>query len=395
MRVAVPKEITPGEFRVALTPDAVSRLVKSGNEVTVESGAGAGAWISDDAFRDAGGTVAPDVAALYESADVVLKVQRPMEHEAAGRHEADMLTEGCVLIAFLQPMSEAGLIKRLADNSITAISMDAIPRIARAQSMDALSSMASISGYRAALIAADSLPKFFPMMITAAGSLAPAKGLVLGAGVAGLQAIATAHRLGAVMYGYDIRPAVGEQVRSLGATFVEANVVVAESEHIGGYARELTGETQQSERELIHQHVAETDFVISTAAVPGKPAPTLVTEPMVRDMRPGSVIVDLAAETGGNCELTEPGRDTVKHGVTIRGPLNLPSSMPVHASQMYSRNISTLLRHISGDGRIELDLEDEIVKQSCIAHSGSVIHEPTLAVMQQQQARREAPSPTE
>ena len=377
MKIGVPKENTPGERRVALVPDSVAKLVKSGFDVAVEAGAGEPAMFFDDQFEKAGAEIEPDAARVYGSADVILKVRSPMERNGAGVHEVDLLREGTLLIAFLQPLTNVGMVKRLADRGVTSFSMDAVPRIARAQSMDALSSMASVSGYKAALMAAESLGKFFPMMITAAGSLAPARGLVLGVGVAGLQAIATAHRLGAVLQAYDVRPAVGEQVQSLGATFIQPKVLVAEAEHASGYAKELTQQTQQSERETIHEHVVDVDFVITTAAVPGKPAPVLITEDMVRDMRPGSTIIDIAAETGGNCELTKPGEQILENGVLIQGPLDLPSSMPIHASQMYSRNIYSLFTHVVPDGQVQLDFEDEIVRNSCITHAGQVEHVPT------------------
>lgn len=378
MKIGVPKEIAAGERRVALTPDAVTRLGKTGIDVLVESGAGREALISDQAYLAAGATIADDVEALYGSVDVVLKVQKPLYDEAADRHEVDMLPAGASVIGLLQPLSDHELVKRLAERSVTSFSMDTIPRIARAQSMDALSSMASIAGYKAALLAATSLGKIFPMMITAAGTLAPSKGLVIGVGVAGLQAIATARRLGAVMYAYDVRPAVKEQVQSLGATFVEAEGIAVDGEDAGGYARTQSEEDRLASRDLIHRHIQDMDFVISTAAVPGKPAPTLITKEMVVDMRLGAVVIDLAAEMGGNCELTVPGENIVEHGITIAGPLNLPSTLPTHASQAYSRNISNLLIHLAKDGEIQIDFDDEITKGCCITHGGEIVHGPTL-----------------
>ena len=375
MRIAVTREKAEGERRVAVIPETVSRLVESGLDLAVEAGAGAEALFFDDAYGEAGATVVADAKDLYPRSDVVLKVQKPT------MDEVDALRDGSLLIAFLEPRTDLELARRLADKGVTAFSMDAIPRIARAQSMDALTSMASITGYKAALIAASSLGKFFPMMMTAAGTIAPAKGLILGAGVAGLQAIATARRIGAVMFAFDVRPAVAEQVASLGATFVEVKVIVAESEHEGGYAGELTPETQRGERELIMEHIVDMDFVISTAAVPGTSAPLLITEDMVNAMKSGSVIVDVAAETGGNCELTRPGETVQVGGVTIHGPLNLPSSMPVHASQMYSRNISTLLLSLVSEGQISLDFGDAIVSGACITHEGRIVHEPTLDLL--------------
>ena len=374
MKVGVPLEVTECERRVALVPDAVTKLVAASLDVLVQSGAGEAALFSDEAYQEAGATIEPDAAKLYESSDVILKVWAPAEEEVG------LLGDGDVLIAFLQPLTDVDLAKRLAAKGVTSFSMDAIPRIARAQSMDALTSMASIAGYKAALMAASSLGKFLPMMITAAGSLPPARGLVLGAGVAGLQAIATSNRLGAVMHGFDIRPAVAKQVESLGAKFIHSQVVDAEAEQASGYAKEQTAQTQQTERELIHDHIRGMDFVISTAAIPGKRAPILITEDMVKDMKPGSIVLDLAAETGGNCELTEPETTKVVHGVSIQGPLNLPSSMPTHASQMYSRNISTLFLHLVQDGKIELDFEDEIVSASCITDTGKIVHGATQAL---------------
>ena len=285
-----------------------------------------------------------------------------------------MMREGAAVIALLQPLTNLDLVRKLAQRKVTSFSMDAVPRIARAQSMDALSSMSSLAGYKAVLIAANAMGKYFPMMITAAGTYAPAKGLVLGAGVAGLQAIATARRLGAVMQAFDVRPVVKEQVESLGATFV--GMTEEHVEDAGGYATELAEESQRRERELIHTHARDADFIISTALIPGRPAPLLITEDMVKDMKPGSVIMDLAAEMGGNCELTQPGSEIVKHGVTINGPLNLPSTMPVHASQMYSRNIHSLLTHLVKDGELNLDFDDSIVQGCCITNNGEVVYGP-------------------
>ena len=376
MKVAVPKEIAAGELRVALVPDAVARLREAGMDVVVESGAGHGALASDSAYVDAGATVEQDPVALYESADAVLKVDRPIMNETVGRHEADMMKQGALLVGFLRPSSDAEMVRKLADNRITGFSMDAVPRTARAQSMDALTSMASLAGYKGALIAANALNRFMPMMITAAGTVAPAKGLVIGAGVAGLQAIATARRMGAVMFGYDVRPAVGEQVRSLGASFVAPQVVVAEAEHASGYAKQLSAETQQRERDTLGEHVAAVDFVITTAAVPGRPAPKIVTEAMVAGMRPGAVIVDIAAETGGNCALTRPGETVLVHGVAIHGPLGLPSSIPVHASQMYARNIGNFLLHVVGNDGAGPDFDDDITMASCITHDGQIVGVP-------------------
>ena len=368
MKIGVPKETAAGERRVALTPDMVGRLVGAGLEVVVESGAGEESLFTDESYTGAGATVAADASSLLGSVDVVLGVQAP------SLEVIDMMQEGAAVIALLQPLANLDLVRKLAQRKVTSFSMDAVPRIARAQSMDALSSMSSLAGYKAVLIAANTMGKYFPMMITAAGTYAPAKGLVLGAGVAGLQAIATARRLGAVMQAFDVRPVVKEQVESLGATFV--GMTEEHVEDTGGYATELAEESQRRERELIHTHARDADFIISTALIPGRPAPLLITEDMVKDMKPGSVIMDLAAEMGGNCELTQPGSEIVKHGVTINGPLNLPSTMPLHASQMYSRNIHSLLTHLVKDGELNLDFDDSIVQGCCITNNGEVVYGP-------------------
>jgi len=382
MKVGIPKELAGGERRVALVPDGVAMLVASGMEVVVESGAGEEANFSDEMYKEAGAAVSSDAASLFGGVEVVLKVQGPAMHEALNKHEVDLMADGTAIISFLQPLTNLDLVRKLKAKGITSFSMDSVPRIARAQSMDALSSMSSLAGYKAAIMAADSLAKYFPMMITAAGTYAPAKGLVLGAGVAGLQAIATARRLGAVLQAFDVRPVVKEQVESLGATFVGLPED-QRAEDAGGYAKELAEESQRKERELLHGYSKDADFIISTALIPGRPAPLLITEDMVKAMRAGSVIVDIAAETGGNCELTEPGAQVVKHGVIIHGPLNLPSSMPVHASQMYSRNISSLLVHLVRDGQLHLDFDDAITQGCCITHQGNVVHGPTQALLEE------------
>ena len=382
MKVGIPKEIAAGERRVALVPDTVARLVASGTEVLVESGAGEEANFSDEMYKEAGAALSPDAASLLSNVEVVLKVQAPMMNEALNKHEVDLMANGTTLIAFLQPLTNLDLVRTLKEKGITSFSMDTVPRIARAQSMDALSSMSSIAGYKAAIMAANSLAKYFPMMITAAGTYAPAKGLILGAGVAGLQAIATARRLGAVLQAFDVRPVAKEQVESLGATFVGLPEDT-QAEDSGGYARELAEESQRRERELLHGYAKDADFIISTALIPGRPAPLLITEDMVKDMRAGSVIVDIAAETGGNCELTEPGAEVVKHDVIIHGPLNLPSSMPIHASQMYSRNISSLFLHLVRDDQLHLDFDDAITQGCCITHQGNVVYGPAQAILEE------------
>jgi NAD(P) transhydrogenase subunit alpha len=355
MRVGVPKERAAGERRVALVPELAGRLVTSGFQVLVERGAGEAASFPDAAYEEAGARVVDDV---YGEADAVAKVQSPSEDEVV------RLREGQVLIGFLQPLTDPEGIARLAARGVTAFAMESIPRITRAQPMDALSSQATVSGYKATLIAADRLPKFFPMLMTAAGTVAPAKVLVLGAGVAGLQAVATARRLGAVVTGFDVRPVVREQIESLGANWLDLGVVGEETE--GGYAQELSEEQQRRQQEELEARLPEFDVVITTALIPGRAAPRLIPASAVAAMRPGSVIVDLAAEAGGNCELTEPGEEVVREGVTIVGPTNLASSMPFHASQLYARNVSALLQHLAPGGELTLDFDDEITAGACV-----------------------------
>jgi H+-translocating NAD(P) transhydrogenase subunit alpha len=368
MKVGIPRETGVGERRVALVPDGAKRLVEAGVEVLVEQDAGAEAGFLDPEYSAAGARIATDV---FGEADVICKVQGPSQEEV-GR-----LRDGQTLVAFLQPLTSPELVQSLAGKRVTAFSMDSIPRITRAQPMDALSSQSTVSGYKSVLLAASHLSKFFPMLTTAAGTIAPARVLVLGAGVAGLQAIATARRLGAVVSAFDVRPVVKEQVESLGATFLELDVEGAEG--VGGYAVALAEDQHEREQELIARHVAESDAVITTALIPGRPAPLLVTADAIRAMRPGSVVVDLAAEAGGNAELTEPGATIVKDGVTIVGETNLPATMPFHASQMYSRNVFTLLDHLIENGELVLDFEDEITRETCVTHDGRVLKEPVPA----------------
>lgn len=382
MIIGVPKEIVPGERRVALVPEAVATLVKSGLEVRVEAEAGAGAFFAPAEYEKAGAKVVPEAAQLYEEADIILKVQRPAQNTELGRHEVDLMREGAVLVSFLQPATSGDVVRRLAARKITAFSMDAIPRISRAQMMDALSSQATVAGYKAALIAAETLPRFFPMLSTAAGTIFPAKVLVLGAGVAGLQAIATARRLGAVVWGYDVRPAVKEQVESLGAKFLELQLGEKDLEDRGGYARQLSAEAQQRQQQWLADQTKEFDAVITTALVPGKPAPRLITKETVQRMRPGSVIVDLAAEAGGNCEMTQPGRTVEVNGVVVHGPLNLPSTIPVHASQMYARNVSNFVIQLIKEGALHFDLDDEVQRGPLITHEGVVVHEAARAAVE-------------
>lgn len=367
VKVATPKEIEAGERRVALVPDTVKMLIAAGLEVAVEAGAGAAAYITDDLYQRAGAKVANRTGPMLLDADAVLKVQPPRESEIS------LLKKGAVLISFLQPATQGDTVKSLAQHGITAFSLELLPRISRAQSMDALSSQASAAGYKAVLMAADRLGKLFPMMMTAAGTVAPARVLVMGAGVAGLQAIATAKRLGAVVSAYDVRPAVKEEVQSLGATFIELPLEAQEGE--GGYAREQSEEFLRKQRELIGEHIAKSDVLITTAAVPGRRAPLLVTGDMVKGMRSGSVIVDLAAETGGNVELTQAGKDIDVNGVTIMGTRNVPSTMPLTTSQLFARNVANLLLHLVKGGSIRLDFQDEITKGACVTHGGEIVNE--------------------
>jgi H+-translocating NAD(P) transhydrogenase subunit alpha len=361
VKIGVPKETAEGERRVALVPDAVGRLVSKGFDVLVERGAGAAAYFGDDTYAEAGARL---VERVYAEADLVAKVQKPSPEEISA------LREGTVLIGFLQPLTDQETIERLRASGVTAFAMESIPRITRAQAMDALSSQSTVAGYKGALLAAERLARFFPMLMTAAGTVTPAKVLVLGAGVAGLQAIATSHRLGAVVSGFDVRPVVKEQVESLGATFLDLGIVGEETE--GGYARELTAEEQQRQQEELAKRIPEYDAVITTALVPGRPAPKLIPAAAVASMRAGSVIVDLAAETGGNCELTEPGREIVRDDVTIVGFTNVPSSMPAHASQLYSRNVTALIEHLAPDGELKLDFEDEITAGASVTRGAEI-----------------------
>ena len=369
MKVAVLKETRSGEDRVALVPLGVQALIKKGLEVVVESGAGANSGVSDDEYKEAGASIAASAAEALVGAGMVLHLNPPTSAEISA------LSEGTILVSYLNPLGDADGVKALAAQKVTGISMEMVPRITRAQSMDALSSQATVAGYKAVLMAAEALPRFLPMFTTAAGTIRPGKALVLGAGVAGLQAIATAKRLGAVVEAFDVRPAVKEQVESLGATFLQAEEeVTAEGE--GGYAKELSEDQHQKELELLASAIDTCDIVITTAAIPGRKAPVLITEAMVKSMKRGSVIVDLAAETGGNCEGTIFGETVTSHGVTIMGPANIAATIPVHASQMYSKNIVTLISEFIGDeGAIELDFDNDVVGPSTVTHQGEIVNE--------------------
>ncbi|UCE61284.1 MAG: Re/Si-specific NAD(P)(+) transhydrogenase subunit alpha [Phycisphaerales bacterium] len=373
MIVGICKETFPDERRVALIPDVARRLTELGLEVLVERGAGTGACISDSAYEEAGARLAGDRTEVFGAADVVVQVHSVGSNPETGHSDLALMRSGQVTIGFCDPLSSPEIAGKVGETGVTSFAMELLPRITRAQSMDALSSMATIAGYKAVLLAAEALPKMFPMFMTAAGTVKPAKVLVVGAGVAGLQAIATAKRLGAVVSGYDIRSAVKEQVESLGAKFVEVELNAGETEGKGGYAKAMTEEFYREQRELMAKVVSANDVVITTAAVPGKKAPLLVTTDMVKSMVPGSVVVDLAAERGGNCELTKPDEAVVEEGVTVLGPTNLPSTVPYHASQMYAKNIFTLLVHLVKDGVLELDMEDEITREMLLTHAGEVV----------------------
>ncbi len=370
MIASVPKESAPGERRVALVPELVPKLAKAGLDVVIESGAGAEAGFAEAAYVEKGARVEPEV---FTQADVVLKVQPPTTDEI------ERMKEGSVLIGFLHPYDNVAAIKALAARNVSAFSMELMPRITRAQPMDALSAMSTIAGYKAVLIAANRLPKFFPLLMTAAGTVIPARVFVIGAGVAGLQAIGTAKRLGAVVEAYDTRPAVKEQVESLGARFADLSIDTKDAEDKSGYAKAQSEEFYRKQQELMAKYVASADVVIPTALVPGQRAPVLITEEMVRGMRPGSVIVDLAAEQGGNCELTEPGREIMRHGVIIIGPVNLPSTVPFHASEMYARTVTNYLMQLIKDGQVQLDLEDELTRGPLVTYQGKVVHEAVKA----------------
>lgn len=382
MLIGVPREIASGERRVALVPEVVQQLTRAGNRVTIERGAGLRAGFTDEAYRAVGCDLADTPEEIYRTAQLVLKVQRPAVDDVEGRSEFDALAPGSVLIGLLQPSGDPMLFARLAERSITSLSMELVPRTTRAQMMDALSSQSTVAGYKAVLIAANALQKFFPMLMTAAGTVRPARVLVIGAGVAGLQAIATARRIGAVVEAFDTRPVVKEQVKSLGATFVELDVHSG-AEDAGGYATELSEDHIKREKELIHERAAVADVIITTALVPGKRAPLLIDARTVEAMRPGSVIVDLAGEQGGNCELSVPGETTVQHDVTIIAPLHISSDLAFHASQMYAKNVAALVTLLAPRGELNLNFEDDIISAVCVTAGGTVRHAPTRARLEQ------------
>jgi len=377
MLIGVPREIATGERRVAIVPEVVPLLTRAGHRVVVERGAGQRAGFIDEAYKSVGADVVDTAEQIYATAQMILKVQRPGRAESSGEAELDMLTKGTVLIGLLQPSGDPALFQQLADREIIACSMELVPRTTRAQMMDALSSQSTVAGYKAVLLAANALQKFFPMLMTAAGTVRPARVLVIGAGVAGLQAIATARRIGAVVEAFDTRPVVKEQVQSLGASFVELDVHLEDAQDAGGYARELSDRHIKREKELIHKHALQADVIITTALVPGKPAPVLLSAETVEAMRPGSVIVDLAGEQGGNCELTIPGETIVTHDVTIISPLHISSDLAYHASQMYAKNISALVALLAPKGELNLNFGDDIIDAVVVTANGEVRHEAT------------------
>ena len=374
MIVGVPKETYPGERRVALVPMVIPTLAKAGFEVIVQAGAGIGAGYPDARYSEKGAKIVSDRAAVFASADIITQVLCYGSNDVTGRQDLPLLRKGQILIGFLRPLGSAEINQEIASAGVTSFSVELIPRTTRAQSMDALSSMATLCGYKAVLIAADHHPRIFPMLTTAAGTITPARVLVIGAGVAGLQAIATARRLGAVASAYDLRPAAKEQVHSLGGRFVELPIEAKDAQDAGGYARAQDETFYQRQRELLGRVVQESDVVITAAVVPGKKSPVLVTKEMVEKMEPGSVILDLAAERGGNCELTRTGETVVEYGVTIIGAINVASGVPYHASQMYARNITAFLQYLVKDGKLRLDLQDDIVRETLVTHDGQVVN---------------------
>ncbi len=382
-QIFVPKEVRELEKRIAATPETVKKFIAAGFSVVVQAGAGAGSSISDQAFVDAGASVTDDPAEAYGQADLTLKVQPPRQHPLLGKHEAALLKEGSALVCHLVPQSDLETVKILAAGKISCFSMNLVPRITIAQKMDSLSSQASIGGYKAVIMAANALGKYFPLLTTAAGTITPAKTVILGAGVAGLQAIATARRLGAIVEVSDVRLAVKEQVESLGAKFIEVPLD-EDMEDAGGYAKEQSEDFLRRQREEVGKRIVQADVVITTALIPGRPAPRLIEKELVERMQPGSVIVDMAVEQGGNCELSEPGKTVVKHGVTLIGELNIPSTVPIHASQLYARNLLNLISHLAKDGQVQIDEEEPVTDGALLTHGGQVRHEPTQKLLEEQ-----------
>jgi len=376
LKVFVPKERRAGETRVAATPDTVKKLVKENIEVLVEVNAGAAASFLDKAYEAAGAKLVTDPKDAWATADIVLKVTEAADNPELGKHEADALKSGAILVGLMSPHRNVDMVRRLVANKISTLSMELVPRITRAQSMDVLSSQANIAGYKAVLLAAANLPKYFPLLMTAAGTIQPARVVIMGAGVAGLSAIATARRLGAVVEVSDIRPAVKEQVKSLGAKFIDLPDLES-GEGQGGYAKEMSAEFIAKQQAILKARIAQADVVITTALIPGRPAPRLVTADMVEAMKPGSVIVDLAVEQGGNCELSELNKTVIKHGVKIIGEANIAASLPYDASTLFARNVLSLLLLIAKGGELKLDVNDEVIKGTLLTHNGEIWHAPT------------------
>jgi len=380
MVIGIPKEIMEGENRVACVPDVAAKLIKKGFKIVIEKDAGIKAGFTNEKYSQAGAEVVDDLQKLYQSSDIILKVQRPIEHPSFKKNELELMKKGTLLICFLYSLHNYELAKKAAELGINVISMDAIPRTTLAQRMDALSSQANLAGYKSVILAANHLNKIFPLMMTAAGTISPAKVVIMGAGVAGLSALGTAKRLGAVVEVSDVRPQVKEEVQSLGGKFIE--VPTDESmQDAGGYAKEQSEEFLKKQKELIFKHVTEADIVITTALIPGKKSPVLITEEMVKNMKPGAVILDMAVEFGGNCELSEKGKTVNKYGVTIIGEPNLPSLVPYHASEMYAKNLLSLIEYSSKDGNFVMDMEDEIFKGAVIVKDGNVVHQRTLELL--------------
>jgi H+-translocating NAD(P) transhydrogenase subunit alpha len=398
MIVGVPRESAPGERRVALVPSSVKKLTKAGFRVLVEANAGTNAGFLDDQYTEEGAKIVTERSQIFADATVILQVRAAGANLETGQDDLPSLRAGQIMIASCDPLSSPEPFREIAEKDVVCFALELLPRITRAQSMDILSSMATIAGYKAVLMAADRLPRMFPMLMTAAGTVTPARVFIVGAGVAGLQAIASSRRLGAVVQAYDVRPVVKEQVESLGARFVEFELDAQESEGKGGYAKEMDEEFYRKQREKMTEVIAESDVVITTAAIPGKPSPVLVTAEMVAGMPAGSVIVDLASERGGNCELTQAGKTVVEHGVTIIGPLNLPSEVPFHASEMFSRNISTLLLSLVKEDKIEIDLDDEVIRDTRVTADGDIVNPRVRSLLNLEPLpgdEKEEPAPTE
>ncbi len=376
MKIGVPTETYPDEVRVALIPDTLPQLIKAGHQVHIQAGAGKAAGITDQAYTDKGATVVTDRAEVFKTADAIFQVRAFGANATEGKADLELMRPDQLIIGMFDPLSAADAVKQFAPTKATAFGMELMPRITRAQSMDVLSSMATVAGYKAVLMAAGESPRMFPMFMTAAGTITPAHVLIIGAGVAGLQAISTARRLGAVVHAYDVRPAVKEQIESLGAKFVEMELDAGDAQDKGGYAKDLGEDFIRKQRELMAKVVAESHIVISTAAIPGKKSPVIVTADMVKGMMPGSVIVDLAAERGGNCELTQADKRVVEHGVTILGPTNLAATVPYHASQMYAKNLVTFLKElIDKEGKLNLDMENECIRDTMLTRNGEVVND--------------------